>query len=550
MERHSMSVLLVVILLCAAGAYVLTRWRQTPPPAMAFVASERMRESAASPKQAALFAAAAAGDEGKVRALLRDGVDPLFRNEKWVSPLGVAIINDHTAVVRALLGAKVDPNAPALEDQPALFVAVSYLRAWLVPELVRAGAALDYAHPEIGGTLALAIAKGDAKTIEALFRAGVPVGLRNAGGARDIHIAALVGNEEVVKRLIEKGANIHCPNFQGGTPLRSAASTGHAEVVRLLLEAGADPSPVDSFNKRPIDYAKEGEYRAVARILEQAKANPSGGHGCPKENLLASMLPPRDDATLKAVRTAQKEGYKLTGGAAASALEAPSMIAAVRSVMGSSFKVAFPEGAAPDPRLPSRPVELVLWTYEQSGNLTNDALPALSPPPDDVLRLVAGVAEYPYVLPVWSRVSATAARKLRAEDLQRVLAVMVHPPPRPTYLEPWDWYLRVQVAAALVGSQLGGAAWTESPSRNVLEGIVDGPADWTNTAAVIALLDVARRDEAARELVVQALVRTAHRTVNPPAYQHAIRPAALALLEIPNVDVDVVNEMKAFLNEE
>jgi ankyrin repeat protein len=97
--------------------------------------------------------AAATGDEEKVRALLRDGLDPVFRNEEWVSPVGVAVANGHGAVVRTLLDAGVDPNAPAVQDQPALFVAVSYLRASLIPDLVRAGAALDFAHPEVGGTL-------------------------------------------------------------------------------------------------------------------------------------------------------------------------------------------------------------------------------------------------------------------------------------------------------------------------------------------------------------------------------------------------------------
>jgi hypothetical protein len=193
---------------------------------------------------------------------------------------------------------------------------------------------------------------------------------------------------------------------------------------------------------------------------------------------------------------------------------------------------------------------MVLWTYEQSGKLTNEAVPAVPRPPDDVLRHIRLVAEYPYVLSVWSKASSAVARNLRAEDLPRVLAVMVHPPPPPAYVEPWDWYLRVQVAAALVASHLGGGAWAEAPRRKALEDIMDGPGDWTNTAAIIALLDVARRDELARPAILQALLRTARRPANPPAYQHAIKPAALAVLEIPNVGADVSNEMKSIIREE
>jgi len=494
--------------------------------------------------------AAASGGEEKVRALLQDGVDPVFRNEEWVSPLGVAVANGHATVASALLDAGVDPNAPAVRDEPALFVAAAFLRASLVQDLVRAGAALDFAHPEVGGTLALAIAKRDPGTVAALLKAGVPVGLRNAGGASDIHIAALTGDVELTKRLMEKGADIHCPNFQGGTPLRSAASTGQAAVVRLLLEAGADPSPLDAFGKRPIDYAKDGGHAEVVKLLERAEPRPSGGRDCPKQNPLSLMLPPRADATLKAVRHAMKQGLTLKQ-AAASALEAPSMIAAVRLVVGPSFKVDFSvDGGADDPRLPSRPVELVLWRYGRSGELTKDADPALPSPPDEILRHVASVAQYPYVLSAWSKAAAKVAQKLREEDLQRVLAVMVHPPSGPKYIEPWDWYFRVQVAAALVGSHLGGAPRAESPSRRALEDIADGPADWSNTAALIGLLDLARRDEASRPLIVQALIRTARRPVNPPAYQHAIKPAALAVLELPGVDAGMKHEMRELMRED
>ena len=184
--------LLLVLLCVAVGAYVFTRRRQSPAPASAASSSSNSggrRESLPAakvddPKQAALFMAAASGNEEKVRALLQEAVDPVFRNEEWVSPLGSAIANGEGAIVRALLDAGVDPNAPAVQDQPALFVAVSWLRASLIPDLVRAGAALDFAHPQGGSTLALAIAKRDPGTIEALFKAGVPIGLKAQGAAR------------------------------------------------------------------------------------------------------------------------------------------------------------------------------------------------------------------------------------------------------------------------------------------------------------------------------------------------------------------------------
>src|SRR5262245_41516036 len=72
-----------------------------------------------------LYEAAAQGDAAKVRLLLHNGADATLRNAEWVSPLGVAIARGHRDVVGALLDGGVDPNAPAVDDEPALFVAAS-----------------------------------------------------------------------------------------------------------------------------------------------------------------------------------------------------------------------------------------------------------------------------------------------------------------------------------------------------------------------------------------------------------------------------------------
>ncbi|MGC4119867.1 MAG: hypothetical protein QM765_35880 [Myxococcales bacterium] len=256
---------------------------------------------------------------------------------------------------------------------------------------------------------------------------------------------------------------------------------------------------------------------------------------------LSQELPVRRDATLNLAVQVRDTGAQAIS-TAASALEAPSMIAAVRRFLP-DFRVSFPVAAQGDPRLPIRPVEHLLWTYEQSGALIQEAAPNLPPPPEQVAREVGLVAQEPYRLDGWSNAAHAAAHVLMPEDLRQVLAVMVHPPKEPELFEPWDWYFRVQVAAALVVSHLGVEPWSESARRRALEDVLDGPADWSNTAAAIALLDVAQRDEAARPQVVEALLRTTRRSVNPPAYQHAIRPAARALLEIPGVGPELRTEL-------
>jgi hypothetical protein len=415
----------------------------------------------------------------------------------------------------------------------------------LIEQLTRAGASPDFVHPTLGSALMVAIGRKDAATIEAVLSTKASLELRNAGGARAIHFAALVGNKEVTQRLMDKGSSIHCPNFQGGTPLRAAASEGHADIVRLLLAAGADPSTVDLFGKKPVDYAREGGHQMVVEMLEKARPIAPEKHACPIESPLAVTLPPRGDATLNAIRQVKEKGNSLREMSRPTvlAIEAPSMIAAIRQVAGPSFGLDIMEISDPDPRLPLRPVGLVLWTYERSGKLTREATPAVPRPEEDLIQLVGRLAEYPYALPIWSRIAALMANQLRDQDLRPLLSVMVYPPATPATIEPWDWSLRVQVAAALIASHLAGPARAESPSLSLLKDLMDGPADWSNTAAIIALFDVARRDEAARPAVVRDLLRTARRRITPPAYQHAIKPAALALLDIPQVSAEVVGEM-------
>src|SRR5262245_51631443 len=123
----SVAGLLLLLVCVAVCGYVFTRKRQESSPPR--VEGGGRREPQASPRsgmnagQVALFMAASAGDADKVRGLLHDGVDAGFRNDEWVSPLGVAVGKGHAGVVRALLDVGVDPNAPAVQDQPALFVA-------------------------------------------------------------------------------------------------------------------------------------------------------------------------------------------------------------------------------------------------------------------------------------------------------------------------------------------------------------------------------------------------------------------------------------------
>jgi ankyrin repeat protein len=491
-------------------------------------------------RERALFAAIAAGDVDTVRRLA-PGADLSARDDEHASPLGRAIMCHHHEVTSVVLAAGADPGAPARQDQPALHVAAAQGCREAIEHLLAAGAARELCDPDLGSALCLAIVVGADGAAEALMDAGVPLDLPNSGGARPIHIAAFTGQLVMVEQLIRRGADIHSPNGQGGTPLRSAADAGHLAIVERFLAAGADPHTIDDYEKRPIDYARDGGHTDIVALLERTAGATTDRVRSRRECSLVHVLPPRTDATINGLLHARERGDPVTT-VGTSGIEAPSMVAAIAPLIDERFRIAMPIETDPDPRIPTRSARVVLWTYRGI-----EARPAVGRPELRVLDAVAALAERPYFLPSWSERAEQAARRLGEFSAEDIVAAMVHPPGGPPYLEPWNWVLRVQVAAALIVSYADVEPWAHAPRREVLEAVLDGPADWTNTAAAIALFDVARRDEAARDTVIEALARAVRRPVCPAAFQHAITPAAQALVEVPGVSPDLVAEARRIL---
>jgi ankyrin repeat protein len=491
-----------------------------------------------------LHQAAAGGDHATVRRLLVSGADAAVRTPDGLSPLGLAIEGGHTAVTRLLVESGVDPNAPARQDMPALVLAALRGRDDVIPFLVSAGAALEYAHPVVGSALSAAVIGKHAATVERLLEAGARVDLRNEGGATALHFAAFTGQLGVVERLLSgRGIDVDDMTFTGGTPLRAAAANGHADLVKRLLALGADAAPVDDFDRRPADDARDGGHAEVVALLEAASPATRSAPARVRRNPFALMLPPREDATLKAVVHGWRRGQPVAE-AGASAIEAPSMLSVCR-MLSPKFVFSCQVDRGPDPRAPARRVKTRLWTYARLLGLADQGRATVPPPDEAVAARVASVAAHPYLLRIWSQAALRAARGMARDALPRVLATMAHGVDGPGYVEIWDWRFRVQVAAALVVSYLGDEPWDGAARRQALEDVAEGPADWTSTAAIIALMDVARRDEAARPAVVAALHRCARRPFNPTLWQHVVGPASRALHDLGAIEADEAKALEA-----
>jgi uncharacterized protein len=127
--------------------------------------------------------------------------------------LADAAMKRDSAAVRALIGQKVDVNAPGTDGSPALHWAVRV---------------------------------DDAATARLLLGAGAQVTLANRYGLTPMAIAASNGSATLIGLLLDAGADANAPDPAGETPLMSATRVGRVDAVTLLLDRGAKVDVADA----------------------------------------------------------------------------------------------------------------------------------------------------------------------------------------------------------------------------------------------------------------------------------------------------------------
>ena len=188
---------------------------------------------------AALLAAAAAGDADATAVALRAGASLETRDGAGRTPLLVASAADHVDVARVLVALGADPDAvDDRRDTP-----------WLVTGVtgsVAMGEVLMLAHPDLT--------------------------LRNRYGGVSVIPAAERGHVEYVRWVATTGIDVDHVNDLGWTALLEAVILGdggprHVEVVRALLDAGADRAIPDRGGVTPLEHAKKRGQAEVVALL-------------------------------------------------------------------------------------------------------------------------------------------------------------------------------------------------------------------------------------------------------------------------------------------
>jgi ankyrin repeat protein len=165
-----------------------------------------------------------------VRALLKAGADPQYRDPIAGTAWEIAMINGHSELIQAFEEAGVKGV-----KETRMIHAASIGDAWMVKRMLEDKADVNYL---------------DSDRWSALSE------------------ATLAGHFEILKLLIDSGANVNLKHEKGWTCLMIAAQKNREDVVRFLLKAGADPAIRNDDGSTAAIIAEQEGNLVIAQLLK------------------------------------------------------------------------------------------------------------------------------------------------------------------------------------------------------------------------------------------------------------------------------------------
>jgi len=273
-----------------------------------------------------LFAAIDAGDDAKVRSILRSTKMPSAYNSAGDTPLHhtARIAGDMSLCAEALVtSSAMKIDIPNKAGQTAVQIAAECGNSEVMNTLVKYAASCKAKDPSGQTAFHLAAKHKHPGCIASAINVGASALLTNESGQIPLHLAAAGGDVATVEALLKSRETDASLKHQGGgqTPLHEAAAAGHKDVVELLLKAGAD-SQVQSASgaQTPAQVARSAGHEALAVKLGAAvkeedilagKAAVSGGGGGYAEGDPEGLIPASND-TRKRVQQLMDETWKGT----------------------------------------------------------------------------------------------------------------------------------------------------------------------------------------------------------------------------------------------
>jgi len=214
-----------------------------------------------------LHEAVTLGDYDAVVQLLADGVNVGTRDTEGDTALHRAAYHSRQDIVKALLGAHADPNAPDRKGKTPLRRA--YDSKDVAEALVSAGADPNVADKNGNTALHRAAEDDHVDVASVLLAASADPNLLNDDDLSPFHTSAIFGKVNVAKLLLGARADIHAKGCGGNTALHFAAYGGHEAVGKFLIESGADRDARNEDGETPLEHARTGDHEVPAWLLTE-----------------------------------------------------------------------------------------------------------------------------------------------------------------------------------------------------------------------------------------------------------------------------------------
>lgn len=206
--------------------------------------------------------AARDGDLGKIKALLKNNPDLVFRKDDMgMTPLLWAAANDHKEVVEFLLANKAEINAK--ENN---FIGPAALAAALGQPNFKSDAKENRGLTPLGAAAVF----GHRDIAELLLANKADVNAKDNEGMTPLHWAVALYHKDVAAVLLSHGADVNARDSEGTAPLHWAAVAGHKDLVELLLANDAYVNVKDNQGRTPLNYTEQNDNKSIAALLRNA----------------------------------------------------------------------------------------------------------------------------------------------------------------------------------------------------------------------------------------------------------------------------------------
>ena len=217
-----------------------------------------------------LHIACVCGNLDGVKLLIKHGARVNVKDIHDSTPLSLAVLNNHTSIVSALVSEfGCDPN-----DGVSLHTACKHGNLNMAKTLLDHGASVNDNSVDVDGNTPLDLA-AKSETMQALFKD--IDNIKNKDGRTPLHIACVCGNLGRIKLLIKHGARVNVKDIRDSTPLSLAVLHNHTSIVSTLMsEFGCDPNDGVSLHTACV----HGNLSMVKTLIERgANVNGRDAHG-------------------------------------------------------------------------------------------------------------------------------------------------------------------------------------------------------------------------------------------------------------------------------